>query len=78
MVSVPVVGAFENATLPLTLYCCVNVSQPVGTAETEEMLQTVAQDGGAVKEVVKVQLGSSEKVAVTVHPAPLAGNPPSE
>jgi hypothetical protein len=43
-----------------------------------EIEQTTEQAGGAVNEVVKVQVGSAEKTAVTVQPAPLAGNPVSE
>ena len=78
MVSVPLEGALTKVTVPLTLYCCVVTSQEVGVAEIAEILQVTVQGGGAVKLVVNVQVGSSEKVAVTVQPAPLAGNPAKE
>jgi hypothetical protein len=78
IVSVPVAGAFVKVTFPLTSYCCVATLQAVGVAVREEMLHVTVQGGGAVKFVVKVQVGSAEKVAVTVQAAPLAGNPARE
>ena len=78
MVSVPVAGALLNVTLPDTSYKLVVVLHAVGTVVIAEMLQTVAQEGGAVNGVVSVQLGSAENTAVTVQPAPLAVRPASE
>ncbi len=74
MVSVPVDGALANEIFPQTEYWLEE--QAVGVAVIPEIEQL--QEEGAVKFWVKVQLGVAEKVAVTVHPAPFAGNPDNE
>ena len=75
IVNVPVDGGFIKVTVPLTLYCCVALLQAVGMAVTAEILQNKAQGAGAVKFCVNAHVESAEKIAVTEHPAPLAGNP---
>ena len=74
MVSVPVDGALANEIFPPTEYWLEE--QAVGVAVIPEIEQL--QEAGAVKFWVKVQLGVAENVAVTVHPAPFAGNPDNE
>ena len=78
IVNVPVAGAFVNVTFPVTSYCCVATLHAVGVAETAEMLHVVVHGAVAVKGVVSVHVGSAENVAVTVHPALLAGIPARE
>ena len=74
IIKLPEAGGLVKVICPLVVYS-PNASQPVVFMVMPVMAQDTVQGSSAVKLVVKVQVGSAENTAVTLHAAPFDGKP---